>query len=44
MTEIQFQGMQLAIDALAAVAPLAVTLSVGFILIKLFTRFIRGKA
>lgn len=44
MTEIQSQGMQLAVDILASIAPLAVTLAVGFVLIKMFTRFIRGKA
>lgn len=44
MTDIQYQGMQLAVDMLAAVAPLAVVLAVGVVLIKLFTRFIRGKA
>lgn len=43
MTDIQLKGMQLAIDILSILAPMAITLTVGVLMIRLFLGFVRGK-
>ncbi len=43
MTELQLNGAQMAIDALTAVSPLVIVLSIGIVLIKIMVKFITGR-
>lgn len=42
MSEIQINGMQMAVDVLSVLAPMVVAFGVGITLIKMFLRFLKG--